>query len=130
MSKQTYGEVLCKVIVDNIREDKARELWDAIKKDQASVRYSEQASFDRGSNNRGTMVLWAYYGPVLGGWSSDVRDKFKKLLKSVGTTADLIVHGSRHRIATREEYDRAVQEDRVEELNAQSFMRTGAWRLP
>jgi hypothetical protein len=123
---QTLGEVIGEVTFSGLSARSANCLMSAINSATGEVRWGTPV-FSAGPNNRCRVTVWAYYGPRLGAWPSDLRRAAKKIAASIGTTADIKVDAQRNKIASRREYEESQNKP---QLLARSLKRRGIWSLP
>ena len=82
----TKGKVTGQVRIWGAREAKLKEILALFKRCAVKI-VSPQPTISLGTSNRHEMTMNVEYGPVWGGWESDVRKRVIRLIEKSGSTA-------------------------------------------
>jgi hypothetical protein len=83
--QKTKGLVTCRVRLRNIKQSKIVDFLSSI---SPTLRHKNH-SVTPGINHLNTLEFDVEYGPVAGGWESDVRKKLQTAARNAGTAAEI-----------------------------------------
>ena len=85
--KKKRAIVKCQILVSNIKNQNAAEFMKCL----SPTLQVNNISWHPGPNHKNKLMFDAQYGPVIGGWQSDVIAKVKRGLEKAGSTAGVQV---------------------------------------